>query len=88
MPELPFPDHVRELLRKPDPSVITTLRPDGQPVSAAGDQTRISIHVDLPGSWAHRLDGQREASARPARGQRGGPARTGRGSRPDRRDSP
>lgn len=35
MPDLPFPDHVRDLLRKPNPAVVTTLRPDGQPVSVA-----------------------------------------------------
>jgi PPOX class probable F420-dependent enzyme len=31
----PLPDDVRELLAKPNPAVITTLRPDGQPVSVA-----------------------------------------------------
>jgi len=35
MPELPFPDHVRALLTKPNPSVVTTLRSDGQPISVA-----------------------------------------------------
>ena len=35
MPELPFPDDLRSLLRKPNPSVVTTLRADGQPVSVA-----------------------------------------------------
>ena len=35
MPELPFPDHVRTLLTKPNPAVVTTLRSDGQPVSVA-----------------------------------------------------
>ncbi|GAA2144696.1 PPOX class F420-dependent oxidoreductase [Nocardioides koreensis] len=35
MPELPFPDHVRELLTKPNPAVVSTLRSDGQPVSVA-----------------------------------------------------
>ncbi len=52
MPELPFPDHVRELLRKPDPSVITTLRPDGQPVSVATwylleDDDRVLVNMDV-----------------------------------------
>lgn len=46
----PLPDHVRELLAKPNPSVITTLRPDGQPVSVAtwylleGD--RVLVNMD------------------------------------------
>ncbi len=31
----PLPDAVRELLAKPNPAVITTLRHDGQPVSVA-----------------------------------------------------
>jgi PPOX class probable F420-dependent enzyme len=35
MPELPFPDHVRTLLTKPNPAVVTTLRSDGQPISVA-----------------------------------------------------
>ncbi|MFC4786163.1 PPOX class F420-dependent oxidoreductase [Nocardioides sp. MAHUQ-72] len=35
MPELPFPDHVRELLTRPNPAVVSTLRSDGQPVSVA-----------------------------------------------------
>jgi PPOX class probable F420-dependent enzyme len=35
LPKPPLPDQVRELLAKPNPSVITTVRPDGQPVSVA-----------------------------------------------------
>lgn len=35
MPTPPLPDEVSELLAKPNPSVITTVRPDGQPVSVA-----------------------------------------------------
>ncbi|WP_395691617.1 PPOX class F420-dependent oxidoreductase [Nocardioides sp.] len=35
MPTLPFPDHVRDLLAKPNPAVVTTLRSDGAPVSVA-----------------------------------------------------
>ena len=31
----PLPDAVRALLAKPNPAVITSLRPDGQPVSVA-----------------------------------------------------
>jgi PPOX class probable F420-dependent enzyme len=50
MPDLPFPDHVRELLAKPNPAVVATLRSDGQPVSVAtwylleGD--RILLNMD------------------------------------------
>lgn len=51
MPELPFPERLRELLRKPNPSVITTLRPDGQPVSVATwylleDDDRLLVNMD------------------------------------------
>ena len=35
MPKPPLPDAVLDLLRKPNPAVVTTLRPDGQPVSVA-----------------------------------------------------
>jgi PPOX class probable F420-dependent enzyme len=46
----PLPDDVRELLARPNPAVITTVRPDGQPVSVAtwylleGD--RILVNMD------------------------------------------
>ena len=51
MPELPFPDQVRQLLRKPNPSVVTTLRSDGQPVSVATwylleDDDRVLVNMD------------------------------------------
>jgi len=50
MPNPPLPDHVRELLAKPNPSVITTLRADGQPVSVATwyllDGDRILVNMD------------------------------------------
>ncbi|MCW2798331.1 PPOX class F420-dependent oxidoreductase [Nocardioides sp.] len=50
MPELPFPDHVRELLAKPNPAVVATLRSDGQPVSVATwyllDGDRILLNMD------------------------------------------
>jgi PPOX class probable F420-dependent enzyme len=46
----PLPDDVRELLAKPNPAVITSLRPDGQPVSVATwyvyDGTRILVNMD------------------------------------------
>ena len=35
MTRTPLPDDVRELLTKPNPAVITSVRPDGQPVSVA-----------------------------------------------------
>jgi PPOX class probable F420-dependent enzyme len=35
MPAPPFPDQVRALLEEPNPAVVATLRPDGQPVSVA-----------------------------------------------------
>jgi PPOX class probable F420-dependent enzyme len=50
MPEAPLPDHVVELLKRPNPAVITTLRPDGQPVSVATwylvDGDRILVNMD------------------------------------------
>jgi PPOX class probable F420-dependent enzyme len=52
VPTLPFPDHVRALLLKPNPSVVTTLRPDGQPVSVATwylleDDDRVLVNMDI-----------------------------------------
>ncbi|HEY5114960.1 MAG TPA: pyridoxamine 5'-phosphate oxidase family protein, partial [Nakamurella sp.] len=35
MPRPPLPPHLLELLRRPNPCVIATLRPDGQPVTVA-----------------------------------------------------
>ena len=35
MPALPLPAALRDLLAKPNPAVIATVRPDGQPVSVA-----------------------------------------------------
>jgi PPOX class probable F420-dependent enzyme len=51
VPELPFPDDVRELLRKPNPAVVTTLRSDGAPVSVATwylleDDDRVLVNMD------------------------------------------
>ena len=51
MPELPFPDHVRALLTKPNPAVVSTLRSDGQPVSVATwylleDDDRVLLNMD------------------------------------------
>lgn len=50
MPAAPLPDDVLELLSRPNPAVITTLRPDGQPVSVATwylvDGDRILVNMD------------------------------------------
>jgi PPOX class probable F420-dependent enzyme len=50
MPKPPLPDAVRALLAKPNPAVITTVRPDGQPVSVATwyllDGDRILVNMD------------------------------------------
>jgi PPOX class probable F420-dependent enzyme len=45
-----FPDEVRALLERPNPAVITTVRPDGQPVSVATwylmDGDRVLVNMD------------------------------------------
>ena len=50
MAKPPLPDHVVELLSKPNPAVIATVRPDGQPVSVATwyllDGERILVNMD------------------------------------------
>ena len=50
MPKPPLPEDVRELLAKPNPAVITTLRADGQPVSVATwyllDGDRLLVNMD------------------------------------------
>ncbi len=50
MPELPFPDRVRDLLARPNPAVVSTLRSDGQPVSVATwyllDGDRVLLNMD------------------------------------------
>ncbi len=50
MPTGPLPDDVRELLAKPNPAVIVSLRPDGQPVSVATwyllDGDRVLVNMD------------------------------------------
>jgi PPOX class probable F420-dependent enzyme len=46
----PLPDHVRELLRKPNPAVVATLGVDGRPVTVATwyllDGDRILVNMD------------------------------------------
>jgi PPOX class probable F420-dependent enzyme len=50
MTTAPLPEKTRELLAKPNPAVITTVRPDGQPVSVATwyllDGDRILVNMD------------------------------------------
>jgi PPOX class probable F420-dependent enzyme len=50
MTDAPLPDDVRALLAKANPAVITTLRPDGQPVSVATwylfEDGRILVNMD------------------------------------------
>src|SRR5690242_15811208 len=51
MPTLPFPEELRELLRKPNPAVVATLRSDGAPVSVATwylleDDDRLLVNMD------------------------------------------
>jgi PPOX class probable F420-dependent enzyme len=50
MPKPPLPDAVISMLRKPNPAVIATLRPDGQPVAVATwylwDDGRVLVNMD------------------------------------------
>jgi len=50
VPKPPLPDEVSALLAKPNPSVITTLRPDGHPVSVATwylwEDGRVLVNMD------------------------------------------
>ena len=50
MPTPPLPADLRTLLEKPNPAVVTTLRPDGQPVSVATwylmDGDRVLVNMD------------------------------------------
>ncbi|ASU78363.1 PPOX class F420-dependent enzyme [Actinopolyspora erythraea] len=50
MAKPPFPEQVTKLLSAPNPSVITTVRPDGQPVSVATwyllENGRILVNMD------------------------------------------
>lgn len=54
MSQLPLPEETAALLAKPNPAVITSLRPDGQPVSVATWYTALddqswSTHVSVQG---------------------------------------
>ncbi len=50
MPKPPLPEQVQELLGRPNPAVIATLRSDGQPVSVATwylfDEGQILVNMD------------------------------------------
>jgi PPOX class probable F420-dependent enzyme len=50
VPKPPLPERVTALLAKPNPSVITAVRPDGQPVSVATwylwEDGRILVNMD------------------------------------------
>ncbi len=50
MPKPPLPRPLQELLIRPNPAVITTVRPDGQPVSVATwylfDDGQILVNMD------------------------------------------
>ena len=49
MPKPPLPDHIRAFLAHPQPAVIASVRPDGQPVSVAtwylldGDEVLVNM---------------------------------------------
>ena len=49
MPKTPMPDRIRTFLAEPQPAVIASLRPDGQPVSVAtwylldGDEVLVNM---------------------------------------------
>jgi PPOX class probable F420-dependent enzyme len=57
----PLPEHVRALLAKPNPAVIATVRPDGQPVTVATwylfEEDRVLVNMD---EGRKRLDYLRE----------------------------
>ena len=61
MPKPPLPDHIKELLAKPNPAVIASVRPDGHPVTVATwyllDGDRILVNMD---EGRRRLDYLRE----------------------------
>jgi PPOX class probable F420-dependent enzyme len=60
MPSSPLPDELRTLLAKPNPAVIATVRPDGQPVTVATwyvlDGDRLLVNMD---AGRKRLDNLR-----------------------------
>jgi PPOX class probable F420-dependent enzyme len=50
VPKPPLPDDVQALLAKPNPSVVTSIRPDGQPVSVPTwylwENGRVLVNMD------------------------------------------
>ncbi len=66
MPKPPLPDDVRELLAKPNPAVIATVRPDGHPVSVATwyllDGDRILVNMDEGRKRLDHLEADRRVS--------------------------
>lgn len=50
MPKPPVPEHISQMLAKPNPAVITAIRPDGVPVSVATwyrwEDGRILVNMD------------------------------------------
>lgn len=50
MPKPPLPEHLQEVLRKPNPSVIGTVRPDGAPNTVATwylwEDGRVLVNMD------------------------------------------
>jgi PPOX class probable F420-dependent enzyme len=66
MPKPPMPPEVVELLQKPNPAVITTLRPDGQPVSVATwyvmDGDRVLVNMDQGRKRLDYLRGDRRVT--------------------------
>lgn len=50
MPKPPLPAHIEEFLGRPNPAIIATVRPDGQPVTVATwyayDNGRILVNMD------------------------------------------
>ncbi len=60
MPRTPPPPHILEFLRAPNPAVIASARPDGQPVSVATwylleDDGRILVNMDVGRRRLHYL---------------------------------
>ena len=50
MPKPPIPAHIEEFLGRPNPAIIATVRPDGQPVSVATwylyENGRVLVNMD------------------------------------------
>lgn len=50
MPPVPVPDEIEEFLRKPNPAVVASLRPDGSPHTVATwydwDDNRVLLNMD------------------------------------------